>query len=336
MGSEVARIGLVSTSRGWRDPRRIAAVCVAAIVVVFAPTAARADEPSPMQRETARALMEEGTLRRGQGDLVGALHSFVAADALVRAPTTGYEAGATEAELGHLVEARTRLLEITRAARRPGEPAAFDKARADAVRLSDELYERIPTLRVRIQGLATTDLVDLIVDGSVIPPAAMGAPLRVDPGTHALVLHTTQTAIRRDVTVVERQTAEVVFEPPLGAPGSAPPAPLPPVTALADAPGASAFLIGSLSLAGTGLVVGVTTGIVAWIKSSGLSGACANGNCPRSEAGDLSSTRAFAATADVALAISAVATAVAVVSLLLRPHRESVGHTASTVGLITF
>src|SRR5690606_23504734 len=72
-----------------RDLRWVFAILVA--LAVSAPIRASAQQPSLADRETARALMDEGDRKRDSGDLAGALKSYEAADALMRVPTTGID-----------------------------------------------------------------------------------------------------------------------------------------------------------------------------------------------------------------------------------------------------
>src|SRR5262245_51869629 len=71
-------------------------------------------EPTPAEKETARALMAEGRDLRDANDLKSALKRFQAADSIMHVPTTGLEVARTEAALGLLVEARETLQRIAR------------------------------------------------------------------------------------------------------------------------------------------------------------------------------------------------------------------------------
>ncbi len=92
-------------------------------------------------------------MRGASGDVKGALKSFQAADTIMRVPTTGFELAKTQAA-GLLVEARDTALRVTRMPVQPGEAAPFAEARSNSQQLSDELAERIPTLKIKVTGAA--------------------------------------------------------------------------------------------------------------------------------------------------------------------------------------
>jgi hypothetical protein len=54
-------------------------------------TSAALAEPSPGEKETARALMDEGDRKLSKQDLRGALQAYQGADQIMGVPTTGLE-----------------------------------------------------------------------------------------------------------------------------------------------------------------------------------------------------------------------------------------------------
>ena len=80
------------------------------------------------------------------------LGEFEAADKIMGVPTTGLELGRARMMVGLLVQARNRLLDVTRYPVEPGEPAPFAKARAEAAKLADDLAKRIPSITVQVLG----------------------------------------------------------------------------------------------------------------------------------------------------------------------------------------
>ncbi len=161
--------------------------------------------------DSARAALTEAQTLRDAGKLDAALSKYKAAHAMAGTAITAYELGRCHMDLGHLVEAHELLLSVARIPKNPSETARADAARTDAAALADKLEPRIPTITVRVTGAMPTD-VTLTLDGSPIPPEAIGAKRRVDPGSHAIVGKTssgeTQSA---QLTVAEFDTKDATL-----------------------------------------------------------------------------------------------------------------------------
>lgn len=169
-------------------------------------------QPTAADRETARALMEEGRARTAADDPAGALRAFEAAHAIMGAPTTGLEVARTQAALGRLVEARDTALQVTRMPASPGEPAPFTRARAAAGQLVEQLRGRIPSLRVELRGAREGTPVSVAVDGAAVPRTALAAPRKVNPGEHQIVVRARgYRDERRTVRVAEGEVLPVAI-----------------------------------------------------------------------------------------------------------------------------
>src|ERR1700712_2316495 len=73
--------------------------------------AARA-APSAAERDTARALMDDGDRLLANAKLPEALERYRAAHAIMHVPTTGVDLARVQARLGLLVEARATAMEV--------------------------------------------------------------------------------------------------------------------------------------------------------------------------------------------------------------------------------
>jgi formylglycine-generating enzyme required for sulfatase activity len=167
-------------------------------------------EPSASDKETARALFESGDKAFKEKRFEDARKDFEAAYALVPVPSTGAALARTLAELGQLVEARDVFLAVQRMPAAKGEPAPFTKARKEATARSKELAERIPTIRLSIEGLAAGAALQVFFDGAEIPAVAATAPRKVNPGRHAIVVKAAGYVDQVvTATVSERGTTEL-------------------------------------------------------------------------------------------------------------------------------
>jgi hypothetical protein len=144
-------------------------------------------EPTPADRVTARALMEQGDARSDQSDQVGALKAYLAAHALMGVPTTGLAVARALAATGQLVEAHDMATQVARMGATPGEPRPFTVARAEAARLADDLSPRLGALIVSVPGSCAGVRVERVeIDGVPLPSAMLDLPWRVNPGRHTV------------------------------------------------------------------------------------------------------------------------------------------------------
>jgi len=334
-------------------PARIGAALACAALLCA--STARA-EPTAADRETARALMQEGRDLRDKGAPKQALKRFKAADDIMHVPSTALEVARTQVALGLLVEARDTIAEIRQQPERPSEPAPFKEARARADELDVSLEGRVPTITIAVKGAAASDAPApaVAVDGVAVPAGAVGLPRSVDPGHHAVTVKQGAAEGRAEVDVREgdKKSVEVVLAVGATTAAVAPVAPAGPST---DSTGAAPFASGSgseaaraepettrshapsvltwagIGVAGAGAIAGVVTGALSLSKKSSLDAACAGKVCGPSSYGDLDAARSLATVSDVAFAVAGVGAAVAVVTLVVG-HAESRAPAAQPAG----
>lgn len=160
---------------------RVASVCTIAALLVAGPALA---EPSAADRDTARSLMKHGDEKFAVRDFAGALKAYQSAHAIMQVPTTALAVAKARKELGQLIEARDTLVQIAPLPRDASETPALARAREEAAALAQVLAERIPSVVVTIDG--PSDGVEVRVDSEVLPPAMLGAPRKLNPGSHVI------------------------------------------------------------------------------------------------------------------------------------------------------
>jgi hypothetical protein len=181
-------------------------------------------EPSSADKETARNLLREGDEKFAIRDFAGALKAYQAAHALMQVPTTGLPLAKAQIERGLLVEARDTLLQVSRYPKEPSESLAFAKAREDAGPLAQKLAERIPSIAITVEGPPKGASIDVTVDGVAVPAAALGAPLKLNPGLHVIRARTGGfQAIAKNVTLKEGDNDKLALKLVPGAGGPPPP-----------------------------------------------------------------------------------------------------------------
>jgi hypothetical protein len=155
---------------------------LAALLGTFA--AAAGAQPSEIDKDAARTLVQQGDERRSAGDYAGALEAYRRADDIMGVPTTGIEVGRMELKLGHLVKALEAFERVAESPVTEGEPGPFTEARAEAQKKAEDLFARVPKLSVQVSGPPADVTVELTIDDA---PASLPVDRqRFDPGPHVV------------------------------------------------------------------------------------------------------------------------------------------------------
>ena len=135
------------------------------------------DAPPPVDDQAvARDLFRQGLALVDQSDWEQAADRFERVLAIRWSAKAAYNLASALTHVGQLTRAEDLLDQV----RNDAEADAAVRRAAQALMRS--LARRMPRLRVRLLGDATG--VDVLLDGSLVPGALVGAPLPVDPGVH--------------------------------------------------------------------------------------------------------------------------------------------------------
>ena len=301
-----------------RCTSRVAAITLGFVVALAAPSAS-AQQPAPRaagaaEKETARRLMEQGRERLAQHDNRGALEAFKAADEIMHVPTTGLMVANEQVALGMLVEARETLARVLHTPAAPGEPEAFQRARASAEQLNQSVEGRIPSLRIDVRGASTA--AEVTVDDITVSPAVLKFPYRLNPGHHVVVAKTARGRASRETDVREGETQDVVLQISESA-APPPPGPVAPAPA-AESRGPNTLAIVGFGVAGAGVIAGTITGLLMFSKKSALEDGCTNGQCPPSSHSDYTAAYTMATISTVSFIVAGVGAGVGIYGLLTR------------------
>jgi hypothetical protein len=228
--------------------------------------------PSPADRTTARRLGSEGLSALKNQDFDTAADRFERANDLVSAPSFLVLLGRARVGQGRLVEAYEIYRKIIRDGVQPNNPEAFKRALAEAKQEVKALEPRLAWVSVNVVG-AKPSQVEVTLNGSVIPNAALGAQRPADPGT----LHVEAKAEGYRTAHAQVQLTEGEHLPPIELRMVELPKPEPVIAAItreepvmsADGGDDSSVISQSalgymaLGLGGAGLAVGTVTGIIA-------------------------------------------------------------------------
>jgi hypothetical protein len=303
------------------------------VAALFCASFAHAD-PTAAQKATARDLMMRGRAQRDRKETNAALQSFEAADAIMHVPTTGVELAKTQAALGLLVEARDTLRRVLRIPARPDDGAAFAQARTAAGTIDADLADRIPSVRLHINGIPDGRTARVTLDGAEVPAAAANELLKVNPGHHGVDVTLEEATAHEDFDIAERETKTVpvtlVVSPSTSRIGArAPDSNVEPVatktapTAVEPAPAPHtmrALAIGGFTLAGVGVAVGAVSGLMSISSTGAAKSVCTDNACPRSAQSDIDSAHTTATISTVAFAVAGVGLLVGGIALVVGDH----------------
>jgi len=266
-------------------------------------------------------------------DYPAALKAYQGADAIMGVPTTGIEVGRAQMALGLLAEARDTLLRVSRFPKDPGEPEAFTTARVSAQKLSENLAQRIPSLQIDVVGVTEIALLEVRVDGALIPNALLGLPRKTNPGAHRITALVPGRAPLETKVQLEERAREVVtvdFARAAATTKGHAPGPDEPVGGgtATDGPPPEVLPIvayASFGLAGAGLLVGAITGGVSLSTTSSVKDTCTDDVCPTSSEADAQRALTLAHVSTVSFAVAGAAAVVGVVTAILAFSDSSSG-----------
>jgi hypothetical protein len=320
---------LVVCRRATPFVRRLAACAtlVPSLLALSAPVGAQ--EPSAVDRATARALAREGYEAQQRGQYGLAADRFERADALAHAPTLLLGLARAQQGLGGLVEAQETYQRVIREPLPTDAPPAFVKAVEEAKREAPAVAARLAwvTLLVRGPSVEGPAAARVTVDAVSVPPAALGVRRACNPGTHVARAFAPGFRSAAHSFGVNEGGAETIVldlppEPAARAPAGSQAATAGPASSWHTTAG-----IVALGAGAAGLIVGGVTGGLALGRHASLSAECPDGRCSTAHAGEVDTYRTLADVASVATIAGAAAAAAGVVLLLTPPasRRPSVG-----------
>jgi hypothetical protein len=282
---------------------------VLATAVLMASTEALADGAP-----TAAALFVQARRDAAAGDYEQACPRFAESLRLAPAVGTMLNLGDCEEHRGHLADALEQFRHALESL-----PDNDDRVRFARERIA-KLTPRVPHVRLH-EGQTPPQAIE--VDGVKLGSAAMGVPLPLNPGDHAVVAHAPG---RQDRTYAVRVAEGTNVDLTVAA-GDAPPAreaarPPPPQPAPATTSG-TARTIGwaSLIVGGVGVGVGAVTGIVALDLAAQVKDRCSSHVCPSQSDVEMAKTGSTSSTVStVGFGVGIVGVALGAVLLLRGDH----------------
>lgn len=303
-----------------RRARRLkhAGLWIALVWSVQASAFAQVPEPSDANKEKARLLMDRGVEREEARDFPAALTAYEEAHALVGLPMTGLATARIQVALGRLTEALELARTVKQMPKWAHETPAYDKARASAAALEQQLTKRIPAIIVQVEG-AGGDAYTVEIDGRALDAQQASKPVQVNPGKHLV-----------------RVTGED-FEPAQQEPESSEGEILTISIVLKRLPGhlkkskgwmSSPLVWSGFGVGAAGLIAGTVTGILSLNETSEIKKQCDGIRCPSSYRSKIDDANTLANVSNISFAIGGAGVVVGIVGILISgsPSPQSAGH----------
>jgi hypothetical protein len=293
--------------------------------------------PSATSTKMAQDLVEQGRALGQQGKWGEALERFERAAALSgkTSPQLAFYVGYAESRVGKLVAAAVDLRRAIDLATQSRNDQVAKAAQAEL----PEVEARTPTLTITVNGTATP--VSLQVDGAPLGVVALGSPVPLDPGAHAVIVQFANGSVNKQVSLVERQHQPLAIDPPTGAsavpippPGDKPAASssstgLPPTPPPAEPSDGSTRKTISYALMGVGGAALVTGGVFYLLARSAISPvnqACMSSPCSLPLDSDIRSDYHDAQTKQtISIVLASAGGAIAATGIVLFATRPSSG-----------
>jgi hypothetical protein len=277
----------------------------------------RADDDAELG-DRAVALGREGVTLYNEQRWMEAYDRFALAERTTHSPVFQLYMARCKRNLGALLEAEDVFRTVGSAKLAEDAPKAWHQARLEAQAELELVAERIPTLRIVVEGSRQAEVT---VDGKAVDHTKRSA-LPVDPGTHVVAASAGPSRVARTITVVEKEREREV-RLSLGGTRVAGGGVAPTGDARADpspAEGGS-YLPGAIvtSIGAAGLLAGVITGVLALNKAREIEQNCVDNSCLRSDEPAGRNARSLATASTVSFVAGGVLAATGIVLLIVRP-----------------
>src|SRR5882724_2546656 len=171
---------MASSRQSSRPARAVAAILLASVCLLAVEPCAFAQTDD--DRAGARVAATEGVKASNEKRWADAADLFTRAESLVHSPVHLLYLARAQEKLGHLVKARENYTRVIREHLGADSPDAFKQAQTSAQQEAGGLDGRLAAITVKLDGEKGT--VTVTMDGEKVPPALIGLPLPVDPGSH--------------------------------------------------------------------------------------------------------------------------------------------------------
>lgn len=248
------------------------------LLVAAALTSASAHAQTKEDLDRARAEFREGLALQTAGNCAAAIEKFESVGRVKMTPHVQFNLGLCEEKLGRLVAA----LGHYQLALADAEEKQIEEVTTPSREAIKALESRIPQLTIKRGSGAEGALIEL--DGAALGDAAIGSPMRRDPGSHLVTARLgDRTIFQQGFDLAEGTTKEIVVasEQPVEQPSPASPLPIDttyPASTERTNRRTLGYVAGGIGMAGL-----VTAGVFLALRQAtinDLEGRCRGLSCP--------------------------------------------------------
>lgn len=283
-------------------------VCVGVLSLALVATHSRsALALTDEERSAARAAATQGADAFDAGNWAEAVDLFSRAEALVHSPAHLLYIARSQIKLGQWVKAYEALQKVKREQLPANASPAVKRAVDEAAKELAQLEPQLPYVATKIKNPSGD--VQVLVDGTALPPLMVGLLRPMDPGSHQFQAKSGALAsevVTLEVKPASKQTVELELKSQSSAPAVPPPSTPPPSTpppadvsvSTADTSGTNPKRIaayGALGLGAVGLGVGTLFLVKAGSTQSEADDLCPSEPCPASAKSEIDSKDSDAA-----------------------------------------
>ena len=164
-------------------------------------------------KKEAIAIADKGVDAFRSEKYQDAIDAFVRADQKFHVPKFLLYVARAQVKLGKLLEAKATYQTIVDEKLPPYAPDEFFTAQNDAKKEQADLTNRIPSVRVEVNGVPSGQTATVKLDGVALAASDLGKPLARNPGAHTVVVSLAgRPDIVRNVTLREGGSESVILE----------------------------------------------------------------------------------------------------------------------------
>ena len=174
-------------------------------------------QPKKAELEAAKkeaiAIADKGVEAFRGDKFQDAIDAFKQADQKFHVPKFVLYVARSQVKLGKLLEAKVTYQAIVDEKLPPYAPEEFFNSQSDAKKELVELENKIPTVRIEVNGVPQGQAAAVTLDGNAVAAADLGRPIPQNPGAHSIVVTLPgRPQLVRNVNLREGGSESVILE----------------------------------------------------------------------------------------------------------------------------
>ncbi|MBW2457789.1 MAG: hypothetical protein JRI68_25010 [Deltaproteobacteria bacterium] len=289
-------------------------LALALALLVSPSAAAKGKQPSEIDKDAARTLVQQGDERTAVRDYKRALKAYEGADEIMGVPTTALLVAKTYVAMRKLVEARDAYRRAADFPKKPGEPTPFTRGREEGKDRAKEIARLLPKLTISVEGAESGTDITVSIDAEEEEAWARAVP--VNPGHHVVEASARgYRSTREEIVLEEGEKRTMVLHlaaqegfdpgPDLGEPDDGEPADLWPV------------VYAGFGVAAVGVMVGAITGAISLDAAAQAKDYCEGDACTPEAEEPLNESRTLAHVSTAGFVIGGLGAAAGATALIL-------------------